>query len=299
MAIFDFALPEHDRKLLPDGRVSGHMLWVLAIMVFLTLLSCAAGIIIARSAFSGSDELTRKATIQIMESDPLLRETAQRQVVGLMLNQRGVISVKAVPDTEVRNLLAPWLGSNLENSDIPLPMLVDAEFDQPVGEATIKFIRERLRPVKPDIRVDSHASWMAPFFQLMQSLLWLSTVIVLLLLAATAATVALAVRSALNTHRPTIEIMHMIGATDFQIARLFQRRVALDSLQGGLLGFGIAILVIWLISGQFGKLEAALFADAYMPWYGTFLLALVPLLVMVLGMLVARWTVLTTLKKML
>ena len=41
---------------------------------------------------------------------------------------------------------------------------------------------------------------------------------------------------ALDTHRDTIEVIHMLGATDIQIARLFQRRIALDALLGGLVG---------------------------------------------------------------
>jgi cell division transport system permease protein len=34
--LLDFALPEHDRKLIPEGRLSGPMPWVIAIMLFLT-----------------------------------------------------------------------------------------------------------------------------------------------------------------------------------------------------------------------------------------------------------------------
>ena len=34
----------------------------------------------------------------------------------------------------------------------------------------------------------------------------------------------------LDTHRATIEILHLMGATDVQVARLFQRRIALDAL---------------------------------------------------------------------
>ena len=53
---------------------------------------------------------------------------------------------------------------------------------------------------------------------------------------ATAAVVVLAARAGLETHRATIEVMHMLGSTDVQVARLFQRRIALDAAFGGVVG---------------------------------------------------------------
>jgi len=44
---------------------------------------------------------------------------------------------------------------------------------------------------------------------------------VLLMIGATAATVVLAARASLDTHRSTIEVLHLMGSTDVQVARLF------------------------------------------------------------------------------
>ena len=140
---------------------------------------------------------------------------------------------------------------------------------------------------------------MAPFVALMQTLFLLALGVMLLLLLATAATVVLSVRGALNTHRTTIEIMHMMGSTDIQAARLFQRRVALDALFGGMIGLLAAILVLWLLGSRFSALEPGLLADAGMPLYGWLLLVLIPVGVAALAMLTARWTVLSALKKII
>ena len=153
--------------------------------------------------------------------------------------------------------------------------------------------------VAPSIRLDSHSSWMAPFFDLMAALVWLAVGVLVLLLVATSAVVILAVRSTLNTHRGTIEIMHMMGGTDLQAARLFQRRVALDALLGGVVGFGAATAVIFALGGRFSAVEPGLLAGATFPWYGWALLAIIPLAVTGLAMLMARWTVVSALKKML
>ena len=64
--LLDFALPAHDRKLIPEGRLSGPMPWVIAIMLFLTLLVAAGGLTLAEAARQGGQDLARQVTVQII-----------------------------------------------------------------------------------------------------------------------------------------------------------------------------------------------------------------------------------------
>ena len=297
--LLDFALPEHDRKLIPEGRVSGPMPWVIAIMLFLTLLVAAAGLTLADAARQGGDDLAQQVTVQIIEADPVARAAQRAAVAKRLRGVQGITEVKAVPDAQVRDLLEPWLGSGVIDADIPVPALVDVRFDTVPTAATLKKLQQIVQPVAPATRFDSHSSWMGPFFELMSALVWLAVGILLLLLVATSAVVVLAVRSALNTHRETILIMHMMGGTDLQAARLFQRRVALDALLGGAVGFMAAGVVILTLGGRFAAVEPGLLAAAIFPWYGWVVLAFIPLAVTGLAMLMARWTVVSALKKML
>jgi cell division transport system permease protein len=93
--------------------------------------------------------------------------------------------------------------------------------------------------------------------------------------------------------------MHMMGSTDLQAARLFQRRVALDSLFGGTIGFAAATGLLLLLGNRIQALDPGLLAGAGMPIYGWLLLLLIPLAVTGLSVAMARWTVLSTLKNML
>ena len=297
--LLDFALPAHDRKLIPEGRLSGQMPWVIAIMLFLTLLVAAAGVTLADAARKGGADLAQQVTLQIIEPDPSARAAQKAAVTKALRGVPGITSVKPVPDSEVRGLLEPWLGSGVIDADIPVPALIDIRFGNVPDGQTMTALRRRLEGVAPNIRLDSHSSWMAPFFDLMSALVWLAAGVLVLLLVATSAVVILAVRSTLNTHRGTIEIMHMMGGTDLQAARLFQRRVALDALLGGIVGFGAATAVILALGGRFAAVEPGLLAGAAFPWYGWLLLAIIPLAVMGLAMLMARWTVVSALKKML
>ena len=297
--LLDFALPEHDRKLIPEGRLSGPMPWVIAIMLFLTLLVAAAGLTLAEAARQGGQDLARHVTVQIIEADPAQRAAQRAAVTRALRKLDSIAEVKPVPDADVRALLEPWLGTGVIDADVPVPALVDVRFASEPTAETMTRLQSTLRSVAPNIRVDSHSSWMAPFFDLMRALLWLAAAVFLLLLVATSAVVILAVRSTLNTHRETIEIMHMMGGTDIQAARLFQRRVALDALLGGIVGFIVAAVVIITVGGRFAAVEPGLLSGAHFPYYGWAILAFIPLAVMALAMLMARMTVISALKRIL
>ncbi len=297
--LLSFARPAHDRKLIPDGRYSGAMPWVMAIMLFLTVLAAAAALAFTGATGRGSSDLAREATVRILSADPGQRVDDQQQIVRFLKQARSITDVTAVPAREARALLEPWLGETTEDSDIPVPALIDIRFSAPPTKAQLNQLRQQLKKLSPDVRVDTNAEWLQPFFDLMQTMQILSGAVVLLLLMATAATVALAVRGALNTHRSTIEIMHMMGATDLQAARLFQRRVALDALFGGVVGTVAAILVMALLGSRVTALEPALLAGSQFPLYGWPVIAAIPLLATGLAMAMARWTVLSVLKKML
>jgi cell division transport system permease protein len=123
--------------------------------------------------------------------------------------------------------------------------------------------------------------------------------LVALIALATAAAVVLATRSALETHRGTIEVLHGIGATDLQVTRLFQRKIAIDALIGGTAGGAVAALVLLLVAG--GGLSAL--GDwtngSLLGWDDLLLLAALPLLAAILATVVARATVLAALRAQL
>jgi cell division transport system permease protein len=108
---------------------------------------------------------------------------------------------------------------------------------------------------------------------------------------ATAAAVILAARGALDTNRSTIEVMHGIGATDEQVTKLFQRRIALDALAGGALGAAAALLVLLLVLGGSTSLVAELAGGTVLRGRDWVLLALLPLAAAVLATVVARTAV--------
>ena len=148
-------------------------------------------------------------------------------------------------------------------------------------------------------RSDANAAWLLPLARLIDALEVLAIGLVVLMIVAAAATVVLAARASLDTHRGTIEVLHLIGATDVQVARLFQRRIALDALFGGLVGLVLAGLVLLLIGDRLSAIQSELLGAAGLPWQSWLLIGLLPLGGVLLAMLVARTTILRALGRML
>lgn len=283
------------RKLLPEGRFTGPMPWVIAIMMFLMALSAAAGLALGFAARELDDALTGQITIQIVDANPAHRAAVAQFVAGRVRSMPGVVAVDRVSDRQITDLLRPWLGAGLADNDLPVPAMIDVRFG-PGARDRIAAVIRTVRHIAPAARVDEHAQWLAPLAGLMGALRWLAAMLVLLMAAATAFTVVLAARAALNTHQATIDVMHHLGATDGQIARLFQRRIALDALFGGVLGLGLAALVVIAVGRRIVEVGSDLLGSIGLPPFAWAILGLLPLIGTFLAMLAARLTILVALR---
>ncbi len=294
-----FVIPGHDRRLIPEGRLSGPMPWVIAIMIFLTVLATAAGLAMTRAMGDVSDELSSRATVQIIEANPQTR-SSQAQAAARQLRAMPLINeVRVLPPAEIKALIEPWLGTQDLEDDIPLPALIDVKMVRAATDAEYQSLRSALQSTAPGARIEPSSGYIAPVFSLVRSFQWIAFGLVTLLALATGAAVIISARSALNTHTETIAVVHLLGGTDQQISRLFQRRIALDALLGGLIGLIGGAVIIWLISGQLSALGSGLVQSVGLDWWSWLIIAVIPILGMFLAMVTAKLTVIGALKKIL
>jgi cell division transport system permease protein len=285
-----------DRRLLPEGRLAGPMPWVIAIMMFLTVLAAAAGLGLGGAASNLGAGMGNRVTVQVLEPNPDRREAEAQAALESLRRQPSVEKVRRLPPEEMASLLEPWLGEGALSSDLPIPAMLDAQL---VEGASADSLASALAAVAPSARVDENAQWLAPLGRLISALKWLAIGLVVLMIGATAATVVLAARASLDTHRPTIEVLHLMGATDVQVARLFQRRIALDALFGGIVGLVAAAIALFLIGRRIGELGSELLGSASLPAAAWLMLAALPVFGVLLAMFVARATILRALGRML
>ena len=294
-----FAIPAHDRRLIPEGRLSGPMPWVIAIMIFLTVLAAAAGLAMTRAVGDVSDQLSSRATVQIIEANPELRSRQAEAAAARLRTMPLIEEVRLLPPEEIEALIEPWLGTQDLTGDIPLPALIDLQLAGAATEAEYQALRSALAPIAPGARVEPSSGYIAPVISLVRSFQWIAFGLVGLLALATAAAVIISAGSALNTHGETIAVVHLLGGTDQQISRLFQRRIALDALLGGLIGLLGGAAIIWLISTQLTALGSGLVQSVGLDWWSWLIIAAIPILGMFLAMITARLTVVGALKKIL
>lgn len=286
------------RRVLPDGRFSGPMPWVIAIMIFLAVLAAAAGLSIGRATGAIQGAIAGRITIQIVEANPDIRTGKRVQIARTLRENANVADVREVGDAEMRTLLAPWLGADGLEGDLPVPALIDASL-RDSSPAAVKALESAVKAIDANARIDRHADWMGPLNGLLHTLKWLAIALVAVTGAAAAAAVILGSRAAMDQHRATIDVMHLMGATDVQISRLFERRVAQDAISGSALGFVIGIGVLIIVGQSIEAVGAGLIANASLGWVDWLLVLLVPIAGIGLAIFSARVTVMRALARIL
>ncbi len=291
------ARPASDRRVLDEVGGLRAMAWVMAIMLFLTMLAAALGLGTASAARLLDRQLAGRLTVQIVEGDPVRRDAVAQRVLSAVRRLPQVARATPVDRAELTRLLRPWLGSDGADPQLPVPAMID--IDLAGGDTADGRIAAAVHAISRSARVDRHESWMSPVSGFMTSLTWLALALVVLMGGATAAVVMLAARAGLEAHRPTIEVMHMLGSTDLQVARLFQRRIALDAGFGGIVGGIAALGVIGIVGVRLSLLGSELLSGAMLSVVDWLLLVCLPIGFVLLATLSARVTIVRALRRTL
>jgi cell division transport system permease protein len=119
-----------DRRLLPEGRLAGPMPWVIAIMMFLTVLAAAAGLRLGSAAANLGADIGSRVTVQIVQPNPDLREAEARAALAALQRQANVRSTRRLDEAEMQRLLEPWLGGGGLGADLPVPAMIDVSLGE-------------------------------------------------------------------------------------------------------------------------------------------------------------------------
>ena len=283
-------ISEPERRLIPSSGVRGPVPLLIAIMTFVMVVVAAAGLALANSASVVKSGVEHRFSIQI--ADGAAKAPA---AVAAARSAPGVARAEQVPPADLRRTLERWLGPAGVEADLPLPAIIDVDLAPGADPAAIG---RTIEQAVPGARFVAHRSSLAPLLKALRGLTLLAFGLVLLSAAASAAAIILAARGALDNHRATIEVMHGIGATDRQVARLFVRQIALDALLGGVAGAAAAGLVIALILGG-ASVATMLAGSPPLGWGDALLLGMLPLVVAALATLVAWAALLRALRERL
>lgn len=290
-------------RLLPQSRLAGPIPWVIAILIALVVIASAGGLALRNLAENARADLSGAVTVQIIEADPEVRAAQAGAAAEALGDHPLVTSVRIVPEAELAELLEPWLGVSAASEDVPIPALIDIELSRRASANEIAQLQSALNQALAQdhvsARVDAQSQWLRPVYDALAALQFLALALIALVAFATAAAVWLAARSAFSAHRETVEIIHLLGGTDAQVTRIFQRSVLRDATFGAVIGLLLGLGAVWLLGQQFAALDSGMIGGGGLGLTDWLVIATIPLGGVLLAMITGRITIGFALRSML
>ena len=293
--------PASRSGLMPADSASGATLHtIVAVMSFLACLALGFVLTLGRLASEWTEGLSGSVTVQLLPSAQIAPEDQVKEALRLVKGWPGVFAARALSRREAEKMLEPWLGEGNVLADLPVPQLIEVTLAP--GTEDLGGLGQALKDGVPGASLDDHQRWnreLASFANSSEAIGW--SVLALIALA-TLAIVIFATQAGLQAHREIVEVVHMIGARDIFIANEFQRHFLWLGLRGGIIGLLLAAATLLLSSYLMDSREAPVGAQ-YLPQFVgsplhyTWLLC-VPLVMGLIAMWTARFTVLRVLGRM-
>jgi len=240
-------LPEEDAR-------DPALLFVVAVLCFLACLT-ALGVIAGNRAAQGwASQLTGEATVIVRARGGETPDAAAARAAEALAGVPGVTEARALEKEKAYALIKPWLGDVADLDDLPVPRLVAVGLDDK-APATAATLGKALKGHGLDAVVDDHSVWIKDIRHAAGVVRWTAATLLLLIAGAAGAVVAYATRAGLAARRDVVEVLHLTGAEDAQIANLFELRFAtIAAISGAAGALAAAILggVLRLVGGGQG-----------------------------------------------
>lgn len=271
---------------------------IVAVSVFLFAITLA-GVLGINTMFENSKkQVVSNFTVQVLplpNHDESLKDL--HNVVTFLEKYPDVEEVITLSDAELRALLQPWLGGNVDIELLPIPKLLDVKISN-AKQFDYKELAVRLSEVSPQASINDHNLWLSRLLKFINSLKMLAVTVLILVAGACVAAIVYAAKTSLNVHREIIMILHTMGATDEYIAINYVKQITQMSLSAGVVGTLLALPAIMVVGNMAKGIEAGIFNSVTFGAWDWFVILLLPLVSAVLTAVTAYITVVRALRKM-
>jgi cell division transport system permease protein len=272
-------------------------------MTFLAALAAGTAVLVAGAASDWQSDVAREVTIQVRPVSGRDLNADVNAAAAVARNQPGIADVRPYSREESASLVEPWLGSGLALGDLPIPRIIVVRL-APGAAPNFATMRKTLAAQIPTATLDDHRGWIARMRTMAETAVATGMVILALVVAVTVLSITFATRGAMASNRPTIEVLHYVGATDGFIARQFQRHFLVLGLKGGAIGGGAAMALfgllqaadVWILGTPGGDEASALFGSLAIGPPGYIAMFVVILLMALVTGMTSRRTVAQTLE---
>jgi len=225
-----------------DAREAA-LFFVVSALCFLAALAALS----ARSSYDAARgwtaEVEGQMTVRLVGEDRRGADEAR----DVILAADGVIDARVLPAEEIETLLAPSFGGGGLPAGLPLPLILSVEAD-PARNGLAGELERQLAGVGIEAVVEAHETWAGDVRRTLGVVRLVALSAVALLVATAIAVIAFATHAALLARRDIVEVLHLSGATDRFISRLFERRFWVLGLRAGAVGalFSLAAVALAL-----------------------------------------------------
>lgn len=277
---------------------------LVALMSFLSVIVISGSLALGGLAGHWTSGLENKITIEIPAEDAAGQardenaiSALQKRIADFANKQNGVYDAHIIDRADTAALLRPWLGDATALSDLPIPGLVAVEIRKP-KEADLDRLKTGLKTIDPAANFESQKQWLSDLLHLAGALRFAAALTIAVIAVSTAAAITNSMRARMAVHRPDIELLHYIGASDRYIARQFQNHAMMLALKGGVIGTICGAMMLCGIVWLMGDVQHSLLPGAQISLKLFLFIALLPFFACLIGAVTARMTVLKTLARM-
>jgi len=249
----DLALPREATALL--------LVSTLALIAYLATLGGLMLVLLGDDLRAWNRSLNDSLTLQIPAETSAARiETS----LALLRQTPGIAELRLLDQAETARLLEPWLGPAAAPETLPIPRLIDIR-TEPGAAVDLPDLRQKLAAITPGAQLDDHR----PALTIHRRAATRLAILIVLGIAAVAA-FALVLSAAMTKlrlllHRGAVELLHLIGAADADLAWPVQLAALRQGLVGGAIGAVAALLTV-LVIGHLMPLDAAPSAGDWRLW---------------------------------
>ena len=190
-------------------------------------------------------------------------ETRRDRAVALLRAAPGIATVRPLGDSELSDLLRPWLGASAEQLALPLPAVI-AVTVMPEGP-DLAALSAALEAAVPGTLMESHGPWVRRLTLLAGSLRACALAALALVALVAAAVIVVATRAALASRREVVETLHGLGATDGYVAGRFARRASRAAALGAVAGLVVAMPVVVVLAALAAPFVGTIQAELGLP----------------------------------
>lgn len=290
---------------LKDDSTSLFLKVMISIAVFLFAVTLAGVLSINSMLTAWNNSILGSVTVQIMPVNNIDQEKArnetlaqEQRAVEFLKNLPEAEQVTALSDSQLQELLTPWLGDGIDIMGLPTPRLIDVKIKK---GAVINFAKlaEKLAEVSPLASLDNHKLWLDKLIRFADGLKMLAMSILVLVVAITSGAIFYTTQTNLGLHKNIIEILHIMGAKDTYVAQQYAKRDAWLGFTGGCIGLIFAIPTIFMIAGLAEQIEGGIISEARLSWQSWAAILSLPLFSAGAAMVTAYYTVKRTLEKLM